>query len=313
MSNLPARIQAQLDAADTLLAQAQSHGEPAAPTPAPAANVDPTPEVTPAPQPAPVAPQSQATQPDPWEHKYRTLQGIHNRHVGDLKNRLTEQEQLIAQLKTAAEAVAPEIAVDPKDAEVFGADMVDMVQRVTLAAYAGVAQQFDQRLAAIEQRLQGTSNAVAKTTDEIFLGRLQARVPDYEAINTSEGFLAWLDEIDPIYGAARQDALTQAGNARDVERVATIFQAYKATVQAPAPVTPAANKLDKQVAPRSTSSAPAPTAARTTFTVAEVQAFYRDLQRGVYRGRDDEALALEQTFNTALAEGRIVERAPRQM
>lgn len=309
MSNLPARIQAQLDAADTLLAQAQGQGETATPTPA-SDVIAVTPEVAPAPQAAPAEPQaqSQALQPDPWEHKYRTLQGIHNRHTADLKARLQEQEQLADQLKSQLEAKtqAPEATVDPKDAEVFGADLVDMVRRVTLSAYAGVASQFDQRLNAIEQHLRGTVNAVAKTTDEIFIERLTARVPDYETVNTSEGFLDWLSEIDPIYGAPRQDALTVAGNARDVDRVAFIFNAYKATLQAPAPVTPAANKLDKQVAPRTGAHTTAPVAARNTFTVAEVQAFYRDMQRGVYRGRDAEAAAMEQKFNAALAEGRII-------
>ena len=309
MSNLPARIQAQLDAADTLLAQAQGQGETATPTPA-SDVIAVTPEVAPAPQPAPAEPQpqSQALQPDPWEHKYRTLQGIHNRHTADLKARLQEQEQLADQLKSQLEAKtqAPEATVDPKDAEVFGADLVDMVRRVTLSAYAGVASQFDQRLNAIEQHLRGTANAVAKTTDEIFVERLTARVPDYEAVNTSEGFLDWLSEIDPIYGAPRQDALTVAGNARDVDRVAFIFNAYKATLQAPAPVAPAANKLDKQVAPRTGAHTTAPVATRNTFTVAEVQAFYRDMQRGAYRGRDAEAAAMEQKFNAALAEGRIV-------
>ena len=308
MTTLPSRIQAQLDAADTLMAQAQAQGETTGAQPTPTANAEPTPPVEPTPAPAPADPQPQVAQPDPWEHKYRTLQGIHNRHIADLKARLTEQDQLINQLKASLETKKPEpeVQVDPKDAEVFGADMVDMVRRVTLAAYAGVAQQFDQRLTAIEQHLQGTANAVAKTTDEIFLERLKVRVPDYESINTSDGFLAWLDEIDPVYGLPRQDALTKAGDARDAERVAAIFLAYKATLQAPAPTTPAATKLDKQVAPRSTASTPAPTPARVTFTVAEVQAFYRAVQRGEYRGREAEAAALEQTYNAALAEGRIV-------
>lgn len=302
MTTLPSRIQAQLDAADTLLAQAQAQGEPTA-QPLPQANAEPQTPVEPTP---PVETPAQAPQPDPWEHKYRTLQGIHNRHVGDLKARLAEQEQLLTQLKASLEnkPKQPEVQVDPKDAEVFGADMVDMVRRVTLAAYAGVAEQFDQRLTAIERHLQGTANAVAKTTDEIFLERLKARVPDFEAINTSDGFLAWLDEIDPIYGLPRQDALTKAGDARDAERVAAIFLAYKATIQPP--TAPATTKLEKQVAPRNTAAVPAPTQQRNTFTVAEVQAFYRAVQRGEFKGREAEAAAMEQTINAALAEGRIV-------
>jgi hypothetical protein len=78
------------------------------------------------------------------------------------------------------------------------------------------------------------------------------------------------------------------------------------------PHTPAPSKLDTQVSPRTSAAAAAPTQVRNTFTVAEVQAFYRDVQVGKYRGREAEADRLEAMYNDALAEGRLVDQATRR-
>jgi hypothetical protein len=155
---------------------------------------------------------------------------------------------------------------------------------------------------------------VARTVDEVFIDRLTALVPDYESINTSDGFLAWLGEVDEVYGVPRQDALTAAGTARDVSRVAKVFLAYKKTMQPVVPPTaelpptppPKVSQLERQVAPRaSASAAPAPVNTAQIITQAQVQGFYRDVQRGLYRGREAEADQVEAMLNQALAEGRI--------
>ena len=232
------------------------------------------------------------------------------------KSYLKKIEQLeyhVADLaKPRAEPPKPEATHDPKDTEVFGADLVDMVKRVAETMFGSVATQFDSRIAAMEQRLDGTSNVVARTADEMFVDRLTTMVPDYESINTSDGFLAWLGEVDEVYGVARQDALTAAGAARDVSRVAKVFLAYKRTLQPAAVVEPIpapkpkVSELERQVAPRATASgAPAPQNAAQMFSAAQVQGFYRDMQRGEYRGREAEAQQIEAMFNQALAEGRI--------
>lgn len=316
---LPQRIQQQLDAAEQLLANANQ--EPPAPQPpadAPAeAQVEAEPPQPSAPQAAPAAPAPTAPPAENWEHKYRTLQGIHNRHVDELKNRLnaseTNNQRLNEQLQglsqrmdqlTAKTEATPDTS---KDAEVFGAELVDMVKRTVESSFGAIARQFDGRLAAMEQRLEGTTNAVVKTTEDLFLDRLAAMVPDYEEINVSDGFLAWLAEKDPVYGVPRQAALTAAADARDADRVGRIFQVYKASITptaAPAPQ-PTADPLNRQVAPRSTASAPQVAPAKRAISAADVDQFYRDVRMGVYRGREADMARIEAEINTALAEGRI--------
>jgi len=319
---LPPSIQKQVEQAEAILSQvnAAQASEPAVAAPpveaVPASQETVAVEPAAAPAQAPVAAKP-ADGEETWEKRYKTLQGFHNQNIQDLKRRLGEQQersQSLAAKLAEMEAAKPEPVVDPKDAEVFGTDLVDMVKRVAETMFGSAAKQFDVRLAKLEQQLTGTSEVVAKTADEIFVDRLKALVPDFEEINVSEGFLAWLDEVDSVYGVPRQAALTAAGDARDVNRVAQVFLAYKRSL-APThvePQTPAPSKLDTQVSPRTSAAAAAPTQVRNTFTVAEVQAFYRDVQVGKYRGREAEADRLEAMYNDALAEGRLVDQATRR-
>ena len=316
---LPQQVQAQLDHAESILTQINAPAaaaEPPVPPPAEAVtgSETPAPAETAAPASQPAAPKAPA--PDSWEHKYKTLQGIHNSHVRDLKSRSEALEQQVADLTAelnAKPAEKPEVSLDPKDAEVFGADMVDMVQRVAEAMFGQAAKSFDARIAAIEQRLEGTSREVSRTAEEVFYDRLGTAVPDYETLNEDPGFLAWLGEVDPVYGAPRQAALTAAAGAMDVARVARIFLTYK-NLQNPASAsqTPSASQqLERQVAPP-TVNAPQPRqqGGKPLITEAEVQSFYNDMRQGKYRGREDEAVRAEAIINAAMAEGRIVARRP---
>ena len=309
---LPSQVQQQLDMAESTLQRLNGVAE--APAPAPV-------EVIPAAAPAaPASPPVEAAPPKPvvdeFRQKYLSLQGVHRSFEDKIRNLERTNAQIAADLEAAREArnKTPE-PVNPQDAEVFGQDMIEMVQRVAETMFGSAAKAIDARLSALEQRQEGTAQVVAKTAEEAFYERLAAAVPDYAAINVDEGFLAWLGEEDGVSGAPRQNALTAAGNALDAARVAKVFLAFKAS-QAPAETPPpakpsAAAQLAKQVTPSSVTTPSVRPAAKNTFTVAEVQSFYRDVQSGKYRGREDEAVRLEATINQALAEGRIVERQPR--
>jgi archaellum component FlaC len=323
MSKLPKRIQAQLQQADAILAAAnQAQAEPAM-TPAPVA----VPEVAPPVEAPPVA-QAQTPEPTPtpqvasdpeekWEARYKTLQGMHNKNIEDMKGRLRaieqQNQQLAAQLEAATKAQQTPQQPDPKDAEVFGQDLVEMVQRVAENMLGAAAKKIDDRLDEIDRKLTGTTKAVAQTAEEIFLSRLKEAVPDYIAINADPDFLSWLAEADEVYGVPRQSALTAAAEALDADRVAKVFKAFIATKTVTAPSNPpvpaqntAASELERQIAPNTVASNPTPTSQPTTFRVADVQAFYNDVRLGKYRGREQEAAAIEARINNALAEGRIV-------
>jgi polyhydroxyalkanoate synthesis regulator phasin len=303
-----------LDRADALLAQQQAaQAEPpesAAPI-AEATQVE-RPAATPAAPPAPAPSED-------WEHKYRTLQGVHNRHVGDLKERIGQLEahiQQIAQQQAAAPATPQVPELNPQDAETFGSDLVEMVRRTAQAEGGTAVRSLQDKIAQLEQQLAGASAVASKTADEVFYERLEQLVPEWEAVNKDDGFLTWLAEEDPLYGTPRQSALTQAGNARDVNRVARVFQTYIQSVpKQPKP----APRQEPTVTPRTSGNGAAQVTpeggSRQVITIQAVEAFYKDVQRGLYRGRETEMAQQEAIINAALAENRIVDQrqVPRQM
>lgn len=315
MANLPAAVQRQLDNAEALLAQSQPPQPSLEIAGLPAEEVPPAPAVAP-PPPAPTPPVE-----DTWEKRYKTLQGLFNAEVPKLqKANQTLNDQLqaaIARMDKLSQAPAPAPApqaepprtLDPKDIEDFGKDLVEMVQRqigsVTsdlVRKVDAIVADVDKRLSQLEQESTTTSQTVATTAEELFFGRLSDLVPDWEALNGDADFHAWLLEEDPVYGVPRQAALTGAQRKLDAPRAAKVFNAYKALI----PQEPRVDPLDKQVSPRTTgaSNPPVPQE-KPVISQQAVEAFYRDVAQGKYRGREKQQQANEAAINAALAEGRI--------
>ena len=310
---LPPQIQAQVDAADATLAALNKPAEDLQ-------TQDPTPD-QPAqkevePQPQAVAPAPAQPQVDPWEHKYKTLQGRYNSDVPKLQTQVSELksqlETAIAKLNEVAKPPAPQEkkpVADPQDVEAFGQDLVEMVQRVAERMFGGAAAEFQRQATAFEQRLvklegalKGTTETVAMTAEQAFFDRLAKLVPNWEEINVNQAFLAWLAEVDPVYGQPRQAALDVAQQSLNSERAANVFKAFMAAQ----PQAPKSNPVDKQVSPKAAASA-APTATdnKPVITQAQIKAFYDDVAKGLYRGRPQEMQQIEVKINAAIAEGRV--------
>lgn len=320
---LPRAIRAQQQAAEALQAQlnqpAPSEGfvpvaELAAPEPAPAPA--PTPEPTPAPAPAPAPAAS-----NDWEQKYKTLQGMFraelNQQVASQLQQSRQREtellsavqQLQQEMRQVREKPAANTAPDPKDVEAFGIELVEMVSRNAGAQItSAVAQAMSEvvaRLDRLEQQNMATAKSAALSAEQVFYSELDRLVPDWKAVNGDAGFLTWLGEADPVYGEPRQVALDRASQVLNADRAAAVFKAFKATIAQPA-AQASRSDLESQVAPSRSgaSAAPADTGPRYV-SQAEVVKFYDDQRRGVYRGREQEAVAIEAGINKAIAEGRI--------
>lgn len=279
--------------------------EPAPPQPSEPAQ----PAATPAPTPKPD---------DSLEQKYKTLQGMYNSQVPQLQRALkaaqdqyTTVSQTVEELKARLDKPSKpqdKPAADPKDVENFGADLVDMVNRQAERIYAAMVSQFndsvtsfDARLKAVEQSVTGVSQKADTTLEQQFYAALSGLVPDWETVNSDERWLAWLSEVDPIYGVPRQSALDAAHKAMDPRRVANVFNAYK-TQHPPK----AAQSMSNQVTP-SGAAAPAPTAAPAKPILSEkfITKFYQDVALSRYAGRDKEMQRIEAEINSAIAEGRV--------
>ena len=318
MSALPKAIQRQVEqaaAAEAAIAQQVAQPSEVVMTdPSQLAPANDSPSEPQSAQPQPVAPQPPA---EDWQQKYKSLFGRFAKDTSELQaqNKQYEsqmtamQRQLDTLMQTRKQdEVKEHKAADPKDVENFGADLIEMVQRYAERVFQSMSDQFgtkanelDGRLKALETQVTGVSDRTNNTLEQQFYATLNTLVPDWEQVNQDPRWLAWLGEEDPVYGANRQVALDHAHKGMDVQRVASVFKAFKAAH----PVKPRSS-LENQVAPNG-ASAPSPQApgARPVLASKFVEKFYNDLAKGRYAGNEAEANRIESEINLAAAEGRI--------
>ena len=263
-----------------------------------------------------------------WQQKYKTLQGMYNAEVPQLKQQVQEQnakinqfEQLIATInqqkqQPQAPQQEPVSLLSEKDVEEYG-ESIDIMRKVTkeetgnlLGEVASLKQQIAQMAQNTVPQVQQLANQVGNTQEQLFWSKLSSIVPNWQEINENADFQTWLLETDPLSGQPRQAHLEDAQQRYDVERIANIFstwsglngagsaQQVKSTNQA---------ELQQQVAPKKSRSAgAAPSSNKApSYTAADIAAFYDDIRKGKFKGRDDERAKIERDIFAAQAEGRI--------
>ncbi len=302
---LPRSVQDQIDTAQRLQgqlnqqAEAGNPAEQAAPEAQPqgAAPVDPA-------QSADPTPPAQAETRDAayWRHRFDVIQGKYNVEVPALRKEVADLKQQLAAAPNAQQGSAvqraQEAMAELTQAEIdeFGPDLVNLIKRVAGSAAAAQASQAGQGdLQTIKSELSQLREEQQQDAQARFWATLEELVPDFRAINANPAFLAWLSEIDPMSGAARQQLLANAQHALDPYRVATIFRSF--TGAAPKkPTIP-----DELVQPRQSRAAPAEPSAAKVWTRGEISQFYRDKASMPA----DKAAALEADIFAAQAQGRI--------
>ncbi len=253
-----------------------------------------------------------------WAHKYHTLKGMYDAEVPRLHSQVREMQaqiqQIIAEKATleatkAAEKPRAESLITDEDKEAFGPDLIDLIERATDSKVATLRDREAELLAKIsklEGQLGNVEERQVVSDKDRFLASLTQQVPDWEVLNTNSGFLAWLQEVDSVYGIPKHVALTNAYENGDVARVANIFKTYKNTL---APAQPQArsnqNELQRQVAPTRTrsTSQPGDNQDKPMYSNGDIEKFYSDWRRGYYT--DEEAAQMEKQIHAAIAEGRV--------
>lgn len=318
---LPKAIQQQVEDADRMVA-VMNGTETVPPTETPPQDPpqDPNPTPSDPPQDPPVTPVSQEPKPEPkWESKYHTLKGMYDAEVPRLHAQVKDLQQQMQQLiadKAALEAKATppqdpaKSLITEQDKEAFGSDLIDLIERAAEAKVATIRDRESQLVNEINElksQLGNVSERQVVSDKDRFLSGLGQKVSDWEALNVDPGFINWLAEVDPVYGLPRQVALNNAYEMLDVDRVAGIFNTYKAGL-APTqpPAEPKSKSLQSQVAPTRTraSSAPAASdASQRIWTQSEIAEFYTEWRRGFLE--NDEAVRLEKEIHAAISEGRV--------
>lgn len=252
-----------------------------------------------------------------WERKYHVLQGKFDAEVPRLHQQMREMQTQMQQLITekavleatkAAEPAPVNSSITEQDKEAFGPDLIDLIERATEAKVSTLrAKEADlvNEIKELKGKLGDVSERQVVSDKDRFLAGLGQQVPDWEALNVNQGFLEWLNQVDPVYGLPRQTALNNAYENLDVTRVANIFKAYKALLPQAPQQSKANQELQRQVAPTRTRSATAPTDSvnQKIFTQQEIATFYDEWRRGHYD--EEEAARMEKDIHAAITEGRI--------
>lgn len=286
-----------------------------APAPVPSPAPAPAADQQPAPSPAPAEPPAQ---PDPWEQKYKVLQGKYNAETAQARQRTSELEAAVAamqrdleQMRAQSKAAELEksIQLTPEEESAYGKDLIELVKKVATATVETRVKDVSQKTHEVQRAVDN----VAKTADQVayerFLSKVSELVPDWEAINADENWLIWLGQYDDLLGGVRQTALDAASNSRDASRVAALFKAFKATrpaspsAQTPAPAAPAqAPQMQQPVAPRGAAAAPSAPQPRF-YTEADISSLFAAKRRGEFTPEQWGQISAE--IDAAVSEGRV--------
>ena len=243
------------------------------------------------------------------EQRYKSLQGMFNQQAEQLKH-LTE---LLANMQAQPAAPAAPVEDDNDDAEAFGSDLVQAMQRQAETRMRPYIQQLEDRIGQLTAQLNGVAQSTQVSAWDSFVSKLTAAVDaetggQFGTINSDQGFMAFVQEYAEPWDQARREM--------DVEKTLRFYRLYakehmltgKPTRSEP--VTPAGPdpRLLKQVSPGKSKATPtpaaqAPTGEKRQWTRTEIADFMNKKLRGQIPKQT--ADKLERDLFDAQREGRV--------
>lgn len=309
---LPKQVQEAAERANRIHQEIYGNTEAPAPDAAPAevvATAEPAPAPAPVAEPAPApAPAEDAS----WQRKYEVLDGKYRAEVPRMAGQIRDLNATIETLRAeiATVKVAPAPAPTPIEGmtreqvvESFGEDFA---KAVAAEAARVVREQTDGLRSELLPKIEGVQQQARTSAREGFIRDLARQVPDFAEIDATEGFTAFLDEIDGMSGRSRRDFFNEADKANDASRIAQFFKAFKghstpAPTPAPAPAGPTA--VDYALQPDTSSRATPVPPGKRMWTQADIRQFYVDVRKGRFNAAD--ATRIESDIFAAQRENRL--------
>lgn len=299
LAALPPEVRAEHEALERQLAgeRVEPEPEPVAPQedaqepPAPEPATEPEPEPAPSTEVSANAPPADTPSTDQQiaelQHKIAVLQGKLDKEVPRyarenrvLKEQIRELEEQLAQPAPAPQPTispATHAGTDPDNPYgltpgqlEYGPEIIEMAVKI---AEQIVDRKVPEYLRPTEQRLQ-------QTAKQTFHEQLTASAPNWQSLNTDQGFLGWLEEEQPLTGETRWALFDRAAQNLDARRVAAFFTTYEQemsrTATPPATMPTAAPRpkpsLQSQVGPTPSLRPPASPMPPPSMTFEEWQA-----------------------------------------
>ena len=257
-----------------------------------------------------------------WEHSYKSLSGRFKaqqtkdqKMIADLTNELTTRRAAPPTSQPVSDGATVDDQFTAEELDTWGPDLTATIARIAEAK--------------ANKALQTVTPIVSATAENIAIEReismrnwLNTQI-EFENINVSDDFKAWLLLRDPMSGAIRQELLETAWLSIDGPRVLAICNGFLAenpgsmgqqpVVVPPAPPAPQAPRqpsipLESLAAPgRARVQTPVtPSPQKPIYTRADIKAFYDAKNRGFYRGKEAEAVGYEAEIILAGTENRII-------
>ena len=204
-----------------------------------------------------------------------------------------------------------------EDQEAYGADFIETMKRAALEAVQGELGSLRQENAQLRQVVGGVGQRQEDAAYDAMIASLSAQAPGWRELNEDTAFLGWLDQMDVFAGTARRALFNNAMASHDVPRVAAFFNQYKTEAAAigavSEPVSPTPRRggtvsLDTMVSPGAGASggADATSAQDRQWSESDIGAFYEQVRKGAYRGREADRQRTEQSIHTAATQGRVL-------
>lgn len=242
---------------------------------------------------------------DDFETRYKNLRTSRNDRATKAEGRVEQLEQDLVEarrLGTVNQVNTSPFQLSDEERSEMSEDEVKVYERLGSKFEGTFAKQTEQTDA---QR------------EAIFFADIESVVPEWEEINASAGFIAWLQQPDGFSGRSRQGTLKVARSELDARTVSTLFGSYKNEVVATGGsdngvVAPTA---EVSIEPGRASSQANPMtggdgAQAQIISAADVSAFYRKRNELIRRKRMTPELkeqfdAHDVEIRKAHAEGRV--------
>lgn len=178
-----------------------------------------------------------------------------------------------------------------------------------------VSRMVDEKTKPVADKLESVTKDQAISAEERFFNGLNAKVPDWKAIQGGDGkpqdpkFTAFLSTQVPLQDYSYNDLLLHHYNTGNAIKAAQIFEAFKEQHKpVMVPEVPKPNKLEQHLEPTKTNrgtETPADTS-KPTYSRKEIEEFDRQKRQGTLYGMTKEQIQTKsKTYQDAIFEGRV--------
>lgn len=225
-----------------------------------------------------------------------------------------ENAKLKMEIERAKGDREEETIFSQEDEDILGPEAIAIMKKA-MKAKTGSKEE-SERIKLLEEQLELLRKKeieAARQRREELAGQSMTRVkekltqvfPQWEQVDKDPKFSEYIKGIDELSGSTRQTLFTKALDSRDVGRLASFYKDfYKLT-------NPKGSKdiLESMITPTGSnvSNVNPDSNRKKNYSMKDYIRFMDDVSKGRFRGREREARQIEQRFDKALMEGRMVE------